>query len=118
MEKISLGQFLKKARNDKGYTLRDVEDLTEISNGYLSQLEGDKIKQPSPVWLNKLADHYEVPYTTLLSLAGYPVPNEENLDTSSLSARIGAVTQSEEDDLVDYLTFLRSKNSSKRRNRL
>lgn len=117
MEKHSLGQFLKKARSDKGYTLRDVEDLTGISNAYLSQLEWDKIKQPSPVWLNKLADQYEVPYTTLLSLAGYPVPNEENLDTSSFSARIGAVTESEEDALMDYLSFLRSKDKTKRRNR-
>lgn len=117
MEKFTLGQLLKKTREDRGYTLREVEDLSGISNAYLSQLEGNKIKQPSPVWLHKLADAYEISYSTLLGLAGYPVPGENQSSSaqSSLAARIGEVTSSEEDALVEYLEFIRSRQIQARR---
>ena len=37
----------KSMRKQKGLTLRQVEDLTRISNPYLSQLETGKVKSPS-----------------------------------------------------------------------
>ena len=37
----NLGSLLKKCREDKRFTLQYVEDKTEISNAYLSQLEGN-----------------------------------------------------------------------------
>jgi transcriptional regulator with XRE-family HTH domain len=37
----------KSMRKSKGLTLRKVEEITGISNAYLSQLETGKIKQPS-----------------------------------------------------------------------
>jgi DNA-binding Xre family transcriptional regulator len=37
----------KELRNKNGFTLRDVEEKTGISNAYLSQLENGKIKRPS-----------------------------------------------------------------------
>ncbi len=37
----------KSMRKEKGLTLRKVEEITGISNAYLSQLETGKIKQPS-----------------------------------------------------------------------
>lgn len=41
------GEYWKSLRMKKGLTLRQTEDATGISNGYLSQLENDKIKKPS-----------------------------------------------------------------------
>lgn len=102
-----LGDFLKKCRNDKGLTLRDVEDDTEISNAYLSQLEGNKIKKPSPNVLNTLSKLYKIQYSLLMKLAGYPIP--EIGEPSPLQSRIGATTQEEDDALVEYLEFLRAK---------
>lgn len=103
-----LGGLLKKCREDEGLTLRDVEDETDISNAYLSQLEGSKIKKPSPVVLGKLSKLYKIQYSTLMKLAGYPVPEIE--EQSSLQARIGITTRKEEDALVEYLEFLRAKS--------
>ncbi len=112
MKHKSLGQFLKAVREDKSMTLRAVENSTGISNAYLSQLESDKIKQPSPVMLHKLGDLYEVSYAALLSLAGYPVPGADTAgaaEQTRLAARIGHVTSREEDALVEYLEFLRTR---------
>jgi HTH-type transcriptional regulator, competence development regulator len=110
-KKQTLGQCLKAARERKRLTLRQVESATKISNAYLSQLEGDKIKQPSPIWLHKLAELYEVAYALLLGLAGYPVPRSQAIAESNgaLAARMGSVTADEEDAIVEYLEFLRSR---------
>jgi len=105
----SLGQFLRSLREASGLTLRAVEDATGISNAYLSQLESDKIKQPSPSVLHKLSDLYDTSYSTLLKLAGYPVPRDVEETTSPLVARIGPITEQEEDAIVEYLEFLRSR---------
>src|SRR5712692_7510335 len=109
--KQTLGQVLKAAREQKRLTLRQVETATRVSNAYISQLEGDKIKQPSPVWLHKLADLYDLSYSLLLGLAGYPVPGSQAMAESNgaLTARIGRVTPDEEDAIVEYLEFLRSR---------
>jgi len=45
-------------REELGYTLRQVQDKTEISNAYLSQLETGKIKTPSFQVVKKLHDLY------------------------------------------------------------
>ena len=108
----TLGQFLKALREGKGLTLRAVEDAKGISNAYLSQLESDKIKQPSPSVLHKLSDLYDASYAMLLKLAGYPVPGKVE-ETTPLVARIGAVTEQEEDAIVEYLEFLRSRPKKK-----
>lgn len=108
-----LGSFLASARNKLAMTLRAVEEETGISNAYLSQLEHGKIKTPAPQNLYKLAELYKVPYELLMELAGYPVPEvqsaEQRSSINTLAARIGAVTEEEEEALVEYLQFIRSR---------
>jgi len=105
-----LGPFLAATRKGRKLSLRDVEAETGISNAYLSQLETGKIREPSPVNLHKLSELYAISYTMLLELTGYPVPGREikPID-STIAARLGPVTQEEEEDLADYLQFLRNK---------
>jgi HTH-type transcriptional regulator, competence development regulator len=111
-KKQSLGQFLKAVREGKGLTLRAVERTTEISNAYLSQLEGDKIQQPSPLKLHKLCELYGVSYRAALELAGYPVPEYSRgaAEQEEFAARIGPLTHDEENELLQYLEFLRSRH--------
>lgn len=110
-----LGSFLEKARKERGMTLRAVESEVGVSNAYLSQLEKGKIRSPSPVVLHKLSDLYGVSYASVLQLAGYPVPesSQPTPPSSSLAARIGSITPEEEEKLVEYLEFIRSKRRSK-----
>ncbi len=108
-----LGAFLASARNQLEMTLRAVEEVTGISNAYLSQLEHGKIKTPAPQNLYKLAELYQVPYELLMELAGYPVPKAQSVESrfalGNFAARVGAVTVEEEEALVEYLQFIRSR---------
>jgi len=107
----SLAEFLKTIRKNRGFSLRAVEKATGISNAYLSQLESGKVQQPSPIKLNKICHVYKISYTEVMELAGYPIPNrsEETTGYSRIGSRIGPVTEEEEDALVEYLEFLRSR---------
>ncbi|MEM2112129.1 MAG: helix-turn-helix transcriptional regulator, partial [Candidatus Bathyarchaeia archaeon] len=80
----TLGPYLKQVRKEKGFTLRVVEEKTGISNAYLSQLENQKISNPSPRILHKLADFYEISYGNLMELAGYPSPLSSTTEVKKL----------------------------------
>lgn len=106
----ALGNLLRNARNSAGFSLRDVEARAGISNAYVSQLEGAKIKQPSPQILHKLCALYGAPYEAALEFAGYPVPNARPMAANArFAARLGPTTPREENALLEYLRFLRSR---------
>jgi transcriptional regulator with XRE-family HTH domain len=111
----TLGEFLQKSREGKGLSLRAVEKVTGVSNAYLSQLESSKIKQPSPTILHKLSVLYEVSYNDLLTLAGYPVPDDVSGTSASRHSfdRFSDITNEEEQELADYLAFLRARRGRK-----
>ena len=116
-DEMSFGQFLRTLRESKKLSLRDVEEATEkeISNAYLRQLENDKIKQPSPSILLSLSDTYGCAYEVLMERAGYLVPSGGRKD-SERHGRIATfagedLTKQEEDALLEYLAFIRSKRT-------
>lgn len=112
LPKKSLGEILKESRELKGLSLRDVEEITDISNAYLSQMENDKIKKPSADILHKLAGLYKIDFSFLLFSArliekasdlnksfGKYVFSKENL------------SKEEEEELIRYLKYIRQKNN-------
>lgn len=112
----SLGAYLRKARQDLGMTLREVEEATnkEVSNGYLSQLEGGKISKPSPHVLYTLSMVLNTEYESLMQRAGYILPGTTQRSEGAKHGRaatfaIENLTGDEETQLLDYLAFLRSK---------
>ena len=106
----ALGGMLRDARGAAGLTLREVEGRAKISNAYLSQLEGAKIKQPSPAILHSLCELYGCSYSAALEMAGYPVPNgKEQPVNARFVARLGKTTTGEQEALLEYLQFLRSR---------
>lgn len=121
---LTLGQHLASIRTGRKLTLRQVEEATnkEVSNAYLSQIENDKIKQPSPNILNALAELYGVDFNDLMERAGYLKP------ASGLRSAVGAslrstgerhgrvatfaeynLTDAEQAALLDYLKYIRGK---------
>jgi transcriptional regulator with XRE-family HTH domain len=112
-----LGGLLADLRKAKGLSLRQVEEATDraVSNAYLSQLEKGKIQKPSPNVLHSLAGVYAVPYEALMEKAGYLLPSEGNATghRRRLAAfAIDDLTAEEEEELLKYLAFLRSRNPS------
>lgn len=82
---MSLGSYLKEIRDERQLSLRDVERLAkekqlgaELSSGYLSMLEQDKVKGPAPRILFVLASIYELDYIDLMKRAGY-IPDDAKL---------------------------------------
>ena len=121
-----LGMYLANVRSVKKLTLREVEEATDrkVSNAYLSQLETGKITRPSPNVLHALARVYGVPYETLMKKAGYISP--ASTEPSSVLRSAGSsrskpasalesenLTSEEEEKLLEYLAFLRSRRNAK-----
>ena len=112
-----LGSLLADLRKAKGLSLRQVEEATgkAVSNAYLSQLENGRIRKPSPNVLHHLAEVYAVPYETLMEKAGYLLPPDGAQDgpRRRLAAfAIDDLTAEEEEELLKYLAFLRSRTRS------
>jgi HTH-type transcriptional regulator, competence development regulator len=111
----ALGAFIRKARQDVSMSLRDVEDATnrEVSNGYLSQLETGKITKPSPHVLHALSQALSVDYEKLMQRAGYILPTAQRAKSAKHGRHgtfaIDNLTADEESQLLEYLTFLRTK---------
>ena len=109
----SLGDELRSIRELRKLTLRDIEDATGISNAYLSQLENNKIKKPSPHFLHKLSSIYDISFELLMERIGYvsPKPRESGPKTLAGAALFSDedLTPEEENAIMDYLNFLRSK---------
>jgi transcriptional regulator with XRE-family HTH domain len=108
----SLGQTLKEARESIPLTLRQVEEAAGISNAYLSQLENEKIKKPSANVLYKLATMYGIQLDVLLAAAGIiqETPTVRGNLTNNAALSSEKLTSKEEEELLLYLKFLRSKN--------
>lgn len=111
-----LGVLLADLRRAKGMSLREVQEATgqAVSNAYLSQLENGRIKRPSPNVLHSLAEVYAVPYEALMEKAGYLLPSKARGGRRRRLAAfaIDDLTAEEEEELLKYLAFLRSRAPS------
>ena len=113
--KPTLGQYLASIRADRKMTLRGVEEATnkKVSNAYLSQIENNKIHQPSPNVLHTLAELYGVGFESLMERAGYLVAPTKRT-TGKRHGRAATLaehnlTPEEESELMQYLRFIRNR---------
>lgn len=122
----TLGKELRTIRDMRGMTLREVERRSGITNGYLTQLENEKIREPSPNILYKLSQVYQVSYRQLMKAAGFIVPtaekdahrvpgaadNPRRLASYALSTL--NLSPEEEEAIIDYLQYLRFKQRKRK----
>lgn len=59
-EDFGIGDLMRLHRQNKGFTLRDAEKISGVSNAYISQVETGHVKKPSLDFIVKLCDAYEV----------------------------------------------------------
>jgi|GEM_PF-1699361 len=66
-----LGEILRRARQHKKLSLRQVEQRTGVSNAHLSQIERGAIRRPDPAILMHLAELYGLNYELMAEWSGY-----------------------------------------------
>lgn len=108
---MDLGKFLRLMRQEKGLSLRDVEKLCGVSNGYLSLLENGKVDAPSPHILHKLAAAYGIATEQLMDRAGYLTDDKVAFDDHGILSEIADLTAGEIEQVLSYARFIRSKRN-------
>lgn len=110
----SFGAVLKQAREIRGLSAVDAARAAGISAAYLSKLENDGVKRPSPHVLHQLSQALTVPYADLMRLSGYRVPGEaDQRPTETVGAALFAdLTDEERDELLEYLAWFRARRRS------
>src|SRR5258705_11134812 len=108
----TLEYVLKEAREVKKFALRAGEEMTGISNAYLSQIENDKIKKPSVDILHKLATLYKIDFNYILHVAGLVEKSDsKNVSFGKYVFSKENLTKEEEQELIQYLKFIRERKS-------
>ena len=68
---MTLGEYLIKARKERGYSQRDLAEKSRVSPAEISRVESGKRLNPAPAVLKALAEALVLDYGTLLEMAGY-----------------------------------------------
>jgi len=111
-----IGPLLKRTRQVRALSASDVARAAGISAAYLSKLEHDAVKKPSPPVLHQLSEALAVPYAELMRLSGYPVPGDLAVPASDTigAALFADITEDERDELLEYLAWYRTRQASPR----
>jgi transcriptional regulator with XRE-family HTH domain len=113
----TVGAVLRQAREVRRLSAVDVARTAGISAAYLSKLENDAVKKPSPHVLLQLAEALAVPYVDLMRLSGYHVPGATTAaPTATVSAALFTdLTDDEREELLEYLAWYRARRRTSRR---
>ena len=112
---VTIGAVLRQAREVRGRSSIETARRARISAAYLSKLENDGVRRPSPAVLHRLSEVLGVPYADLMALVGYPLPG---VNPSPDHARLGAalfddLTDEEREELIEYLAWYRARKRSR-----
>ncbi|MED4403728.1 transcriptional regulator [Metabacillus fastidiosus] len=109
---IEFGKFLKRIREEKGLTLREIQELSGVSNSYLSQLENGKRGLPSPDILKKIYQSLDVDYYELMEKAGYIVSGHEQIKElrNQLQKAYSKIRELENNQKANKITTLEKEN--------
>jgi transcriptional regulator with XRE-family HTH domain len=115
----SIGAVLRQAREVRQLSAGDAARAARISAAYLNRLENDAVRKPSPHVLHQLSEVLTVPYSDLLRLSGYPLPESPDQAPQSTitQALFADLTEDERDELVEYLAWYRARRRSSRGSR-
>ena len=97
-----LGEFIKAQREMANLSLRQLSELTKVSNPYLSQVERGMYK-PSADVLKSIAEALHVSAETMFTQAGFLDPESRDAKRSTVEDAIrldGRLTSEQKDTLV------------------
>lgn len=110
-----LGVRLREVREMRRMSLKSAAEPAGISPAYLQKLERGDVKAPSPHVLHRLSGALEIPYATLMELAGYIVPTGDQPQGSLLAYALSSeeLTEDEAESLARYLAWYRHDKGSR-----
>lgn len=113
---MSMGSVLRQARDIRELSGVDAARAAGISAAYLSKLELDAVKRPSPHVLHQLSGALGLPYAQLMRLSGYQVPGdaEPNTERAVSAALFADLTDDEREELIEYLAWYRTRRRGPR----
>ena len=103
----ALGAFIRAQRQLANLSLRQMADLAQVSNPYLSQLERG-LHEPSVRVLQSVAKALNLSAETLLAHAGIDQPEEHDAPTADTEATIRADAHLTDDQKQALLSVYRS----------
>jgi HTH-type transcriptional regulator, competence development regulator len=111
----SFGSVLRQAREIRELSAGDAALAAGISAAYLSRLENDRVKRPSPHVLHQLSEALSVPYDELMRLCGYRVPGapDDGPAGSVGAALFSDLTDDEREELLEYLAWYRARRRAR-----
>ena len=113
---LSFGGVIRQAREVRELSAIDAARAAGISSAYLSKLENDSVRMPSPHVLHRLSEALTVPYAHLMRLNGYRVPGDDDeLAVDTVGAALFAdLPDDERLELLEYLAWYRARRRSHR----
>ena len=113
----SIGTALRQAREVRELSAVDAARAAGISPAYLSRLENDAVKKPSPHVLHQLSEALGRAVRRAHATERLSVPGESTAATAQPvgSALFANLTEDERDELLEYLAWYRARRRSKGR---
>jgi transcriptional regulator with XRE-family HTH domain len=111
----TIGSTLRQAREVRELSAVDAARAAGISPAYLSRLENDSVKKPSPPVLHQLSEALGLPYAELMRLSGYRVPEASAPSGNALvgTALFANLTEDEREELLEYLAWYRTRRRTR-----
>ncbi|HVF74612.1 MAG TPA: helix-turn-helix transcriptional regulator [Acidimicrobiales bacterium] len=102
----TLGDYIRRRRKARGWTLDDAEAESNVDRTYWSKLELGVFKQPDPRYLARIADALDAPLEDVYALAGYTAAERLPGLTPYLRSKYHLPPEAIE-QLESYFAFLR-----------
>ena len=118
MSPKEMGSYLKRLRENKGLSTREVYELAKVSNSYLSLVENGH-RRASAVVLKKLASVYGVSYLDLYVKAGYAdlAEYEKNKNSNFVSKNNIDTEGLDDNDIEELRRFAEFLKNKKKQNK-
>lgn len=108
---IAFARFVRLMRRDRGLTLEELAEETDVDIGELVEIEEDTRHRPEPRTVYQLAQFFHVPGPKLMQIAGLTASNDNRLAEEAVrfAARaesVAALTAEERAALQAFVTIL------------
>ena len=105
----NLASYIKEKRAERGFSLRKLADLSDVSHTEIKRIEDGLRKQPSPAVLRTIAVALGVSYEEVMEIAGYVLPARAKNTQSSKIRGSEDLSSVEIAKVEEYIAFLKTQ---------